>query len=164
MAHELSDIEEKAFKIFGVVLIVIGLIAFFIAVTGSEVINEGRVSLEEGMSKTIGMRFEEGQVVFVSFDVESGPKDINLIIETHGVLSGNFVDVEKTGTNKVSFEANETQEYYMTFVNSGGENIVFDYEIAIDGYNQSSGYYYVSFMTIILGALILFAFYKDAFI
>jgi hypothetical protein len=163
MPDELSEREIQAFKAFGVVLIIIGIIAFFIAVTGSETVNEGTVSLEEGMSKTVGLEFEKGQYVHVSWDVKDGMESINLIVETDGILSGNFVDVEKVGTNKLGFPANETQSYYFTFFNSGGDTVVFHYEIGIDGYNNNSGYYYVSIMTLILGALILFAFYRDAF-
>jgi uncharacterized membrane protein YiaA len=163
MADELSETEIQAFKVFGVIMIIVGIIAFFIAVTGSETINEGTVTLEEGMSKTVGLDFERGQIVHVSFDVKEGPEAINLIVETQGILSGNFVDVEKAGTNKVTFEVNESQDYYFTFVNSGGETAVFHYDIGLEGYNNNYGYYYVSIITIVFGALILVAFYKDVF-
>jgi hypothetical protein len=163
MPDELSETEIKSFKIFGIILIIVGIIAFLIAVTGSETVNEGTVTLEEGMSKTVGLEFEKGQYVHASFDVTDGSEAINLIVETEGVLSGNFVDVEKLGPSKIGFTANETKAYYFTFFNSGGDTKVFHYEIGIGGYNKKSGYYYVSIMTLVFGALILFAFYRDAF-
>jgi hypothetical protein len=163
MPDELSDTEIKAFKVFGAIMIIVGIIAFFIAVTGSETVNEGTATLEEGMSKTVGLEFEKGQYVHVSFEVTKGSEAINLVVETEGVLSGHFVDVERLGPTNIGFTANGTQAYYFTFFNSGGDTVVFHYEIGIDGYNNNSGYYYVSIMTLILGAVILFAFYRDAF-
>ncbi len=164
MPDELSERETQTFKIFGMVMIIVGIITFFIAVTGSDNVNEGTVTLEEGMSKTVGLEFEKGQYVHVSFEVTDGSVAINLIVETGGVLSGHFVDVERLGPNKIGFTANETQAYYFTFFNSGGDTVIFHYEIGIEGYNNNSGYYFVSIITVVFGALILFAFYRDAFL
>jgi hypothetical protein len=161
MTLEQSEIEEKAFRLFGIFLILVSIFSLFMALTGSNVIDNGTILFTESRSKTIGLKFDEGQIVHISYVINVGPDEINLIVETGAIMGGNIVDMDHVEGNSYKFEANRTQTYYISFINVGTNNISMDYEITIVGYNNNSICYSVFIITLIMGIVILFIFYKD---
>lgn len=159
-----SDIEEILFKIFGILLIITSIISLFLALTGSNVYREDTVSLDSGKSVTRIMEFDEGQTVYVGYNIIDGENFIIISVEKYTLHGAYPVNLEDAGKNRIKFKVDETQTFYISFMNPGSEEIVFHYEIAIKGYNNNSQCYSVSFAALILGVIVLFAFYKDKII
>lgn len=164
MTIDLSDTEEKAFKVFGVLLICVSIFSFVLAFTGSDVYREGTVSLDSGKSVTRVLEFDQGQTVFVGYNIIEGKNYIIIFVEIPSSQGGVAVGLDRAGTNKAKFVVNETQTFHIYFTNVGSERIVFHFEIEIEGYNENSVCYSVSFISMVLGIIILIAFFKEKFI
>lgn len=158
MPIDLSETEEKAFKIFGFFLIILSLFFLYYSLIGTEVYKEDTIKLDVGESITKGLSFNKGQIVYIKYDLSNGTDEINLMVETGAIYGGNEINLTEISDNKFKFYVNQSQQYYISFINSGDDQIKLHYQILIEGYNNHSVCFYAFFPTLILGIVIIIIF------
>lgn len=156
---ELSETEEKIFKIFGIFLIILSLIFFYYGMIGTNVYKEETITLDEDNSITKGVKFNKGQIVFIKYDIIKGTDEINVFVETGAIHGGNPVNLTEIEDNKFKFYVNETRQYYISFINIGHDQVKIHYKIMIDGYNNNYVCFYAFLPILILGIIIVIVFY-----
>ncbi|UCG68049.1 MAG: hypothetical protein JSV09_09430 [Thermoplasmata archaeon] len=161
MSIDLSETEEKAFKIFGISLIILSLFLLYYSLIGTEVYKDDTIKLDAGGSITKGLNFNKGQIIIIKYDLSESTDDINIMVETGAIYGGNKINLTEISDNKFKFHVNQSQQYYISFINSGDNKIELRYQILIEGYNNHSICFYAFFITLILGLVIVIIFFMN---